>query len=121
MLFDERTALSAWLVVVVFWLYVVVLVVSCSVHWWHIYKKVQMNKIKKEKKKDSNEKSSMIRSMCSIRALQGRADSVAEMTHGSSNVPYMDLKDNKKMSRRSKSYPNIVKERRGKVQCNTSF
>ena len=104
--------MSAWLVLVVFWLYVAVVVVSCAFHWKHIYERVQLNRSKKGEKKTKYNEGSMIRSMCSIRALERQATLGSDM--GSSSVPYMELKESNmlKLSKRSKSLPSIQEEKK---------
>ena len=119
MLSDDRLSFSAWLVLFVFWLYVVVLVVSCFAHWWHIYKRVQLNRSKKEEGKTSQSETTMVRSMFSIRAMERRATSALEITKGSSPVPYMELKD-MKVAKRSKSHPALAQERKKNLESNPS-
>ena len=113
MLLDSRTSMSAWLVVVVFWLYMLVVVVSCLFHWKHIYDRVQMNKIKQETEKKTE--GSMIRSMCSIRALERQATAYAEID--CSTIPYTKLKDTKM----SKSLPSIQEENKRKFDSARSI
>ena len=120
MLLDPRTSISAWLVVVVFWLYVAVVVGSCFIHWKHIYERVQLNKTKKGEKKKKYKEGSMIKSMCSIRALERQATLYSEM--GSSAVPYKEFQESDLLRnvKRSKSLPSIQEEKKRTFECTTS-
>ena len=112
--------MSAWLVVVVVWLYVAVVVGSCMMHWKHVYERVQMNRERRERKKPPSTGGSMIRSMCSIRALEKQATIVSEMA--SSSIPYAELKDVNalKVVSRSQSLPSIPEERKKRPECTAS-
>ena len=118
MLFDPRTSLCAWLVVVVFWLYVVVLVISCFVHWWQIYRRVQLNRTRAANKKTTRTRSPMARSMFSITALERRASSVLEMSKGSSSVPYKEF-SSVRVAKRSRSDSAVAEERKRNLEYKT--
>ena len=81
-------------------------------HWKHIYDRVQMNKIRQES--ENKKEVSMIRSMCSIRALERQATAYAELD--CSTIPYTKLKDTNllKTAKMSKSLPSIQEENKRK-------
>ena len=116
--FIKRTSVCAWLVVVVFWLYVVVLVLSCLIHWWQIYKRVQLNRARTAIKKTSRTRSPMARSMFSITALERSATSVLEMSKGSSSVRYTELR-RLKVVKRSRSDSAVLEQRKRSLEYKT--
>ena len=118
MLFDPRTSLSAWLVVILFWLYVVVMVISCFVHWWHIYRRVQLNRVKDEERKTSKTRSPMVRSMFSITALERRDSFVSRK---SSTVRYKQMKEKNglKLANRTCSDSAVTEEKKQNLEYKT--
>ena len=119
MLFDRRTSLCAWLVVMVFWLYVVVLVISCFVHWRQIYKRVQLNEMRYSTKRSARRRVPMGRSMFSITALERSANSMLEMQMlKGSYVPYKELKRLRAVTR-SRSDSAVLEHRRDNLEYKT--
>jgi hypothetical protein len=63
----------------------------------------------------------MIKTMCSIQALERQATIGSEM--GSSSVPYMEFNESNmlKLSKRSKSRPSIQEEKKQKMNAPLQF
>ena len=107
------------MVVMVFWLYVVVLVTSCFVHWRQIYKRVQLNEIRQNTKRGSRKRIPMGRSMFSITALERSANSMLEMQiPRGSYVPYKELKRLRAVTR-SRSDSAVLEHRRDNLEYKT--
>ena len=104
-----------------FWLYVVVMVISCFVHWWHIYRRVQLNRVKEEERKTCKTRSPMVRSMFSITALERRDSCVLEMSRRSSSVRYKKMKEKNglKLAKRTHSDSAVAEERKKNLEYKT--